>query len=445
MVILGLGSNVGDRLSHLRKARTAIQHIPGILIKQTSPIYLSDALLPENAPPEWDMPHLNLAIRCETTLEPLALLKQLKHIEWTIGRKPEIRHWGPRILDIDILAWDDLTIQSELLTVPHASLQDRPFALWPLADVAPLWIFPLAGPNQGKPAALIVEKWGSRFTGNAPLHTQQIYHRIDTPRLVGIVNVTPDSFSDGGTFLNPSHALQHMLHLANSGAEVLDIGAESTAPNAVALDIDTEWARLEPILATIKAVQASCFVAPKISVDTRHSLIAAKALNFGIDWINDVSGLDDPAMREIVAQSAADCVVMHHMSIPEQRGHVLPRDQDPVNLVYAWGEKRLDELEKQGIARERMIFDPGIGFGKMAEQSLLLLKHAHIFTQLGTRILIGHSRKTFLSLLSGMPFAERDMETMAMTLYLAQQSVDYIRVHNVEACARGLRVAQAME
>src|SRR5262245_59418543 len=107
MVILGLGSNLGDRLENLRKALHTIKNIPGLTVTQVSPVYLSDALMPDNAPSDWDMPYLNLALACETHLEPMELLKQLKSIEWSIGRKPEIRHWGPRIIDIDILAWDE--------------------------------------------------------------------------------------------------------------------------------------------------------------------------------------------------------------------------------------------------------------------------------------------------------------------------------------------------
>ncbi|TAK72848.1 MAG: dihydropteroate synthase [Gammaproteobacteria bacterium] len=444
MVVLGLGSNVGDRLAHLRKALQAIQKIPGVMVEQVSPVYLSDALLPDNAPPEWDMPHLNLALRCHTTLEPLALLKELKNIEWSIGRKPEVRHWGPRIIDIDILAWGELVLQSEIFTVPHLNLQDRPFALWPLADVAPLWTFPLPGPNQGKTAAQIAEKWGSRFTGEAPLRTQQIYQRVDTPRLVGVVNVTPDSFSDGGQFVSADHALAHALLLVNSGAEIIDIGAESTAPKAAPLEVATEWARLEPILLALKNARESFLIPPKISVDTRHTEVAAKALAMGVDWINDVTGLQDPAMQEIVLHSNADCVVMHHMSIPASRDVVLPRDQDVVELVYEWGAKQLESLERRGIPRERMIFDPGVGFGKVPEHSLMLVKEAETFKQLGVRLLIGHSRKSFLSLFTGHPAAERDVETIAMSFYLAKHQVDYLRVHEVEMSARTLRVAAAL-
>lgn len=438
MVVLGLGSNLGDRLDNLKKAWLAIQDITGLTVQQVSPIYISDALLKENAPTEWNLPYLNLALRCETSLEPLNLLQQVKKIENNLGRVSAGEIWAPRVIDIDILIMDNIIIQTEILTLPHRSLLERPFALWPLADVAPLWQY------QDKTAAQMVEVWGSRFTGNAPFHTKQIPHRIDTPQLVGVLNITPDSFSDGGKFFNPEQSLAQFIHLANAGAHVIDIGAESTMPTAEKIEAKDEWARLEPILSVLKNTVNQCLVTPKISIDTRHSEVAEKALQFGVDWINDVSGLDDSKMREVIAASNADCVVMHHLKIPERREYTLPRHLDPTEIVYRWAEERLAELEKQGIAANRVIFDPGIGFGKMAEQSLLLLKNSQVFKQLGVRILIGHSRKTFMSLLTNNAFAERDVETMALTLFLANQSVDYIRVHNVEWCARGLRVMKAL-
>lgn len=445
MVILGLGSNVGDRLANLRLALHFIKKIPGTIVKQVSPIYLSDALLPDNAPAEWDMPHLNLAMRCETTLEPLTLLDELKKIELTVGRKPERRHWGPRIIDIDILAWDERIIENERLSIPHRSLEERPFALWPLADVAPLWKFPLSGFQQEKTAAEIVEKWGSRYSGKAPLRTRQIYQRIDTPQLVGIINATPDSFSDGGKFIQAENALEQALYLVNSGAEVLDLGAESTAPQAKPIDHHEEWKRLEPVLSAIKQARADFLITPKLSVDTRHPETAKKALAYGVDILNDVTGLQDPAMRELVAATKVDCIVMHHLSIPASREHVLARDQDVVPVVYTWAEKHLDALEQAGIAREKIILDPGIGFGKVPEHSLALIKNAHTFKKLGTRVLIGHSRKSFLTLQTPYPFSDRDVETVTLSLYLAKQGIDYLRVHHVEMNARAIRMQCALD
>lgn len=444
MIILGLGTNVGDRLTNLRQAISSLKTLSHLTIQQISPVYISNALLPENAPAEWDMPYLNLAVRCETTLEPNKLLEELKKIESSFGREAYTRHWGPRIIDIDILVWDDNVINTTHLTIPKEGLLTRPFALWPLADVAPTWVFPVSGAEQGKTAETLVEKWGSRFSGQAPLQTRQIFQRADTSQLVGVINVTPDSFSDGGKFLQSDNAMQQALSLIESGAEVIDIGAESTSPIAKPLDAKEEWKRLEPVLRLIHDEKKRFLIPPKISVDTRHVDVAEQALALGVDWINDVTGLDDPAMRDLVAQAKVDCVIMHHLCIPEDRNHVLPRAADPVKLVYEWGAKRLEILEQAGIAREKMIFDPGIGFGKMAEHSLLLIKSIERFKALGARLLVGHSRKTFLSLFTDKNFSERDVETLAITLHLAKQEIDYLRVHNVEMAARGIKVAGAL-
>ncbi len=445
MIILGLGSNLGDRLTHLRTALQAIRQLPDVIVRRVSPIYISDALLPENASKEWDRSYLNLALSCETSLAPHDLLGKLKQIEWRIGRKPEIRHWGPRIIDIDILAWKDTILHDDALTVPHEGLQERPFALWPLADIAPLWKFPLPGKNQGKTAAQIVEAWGSRFSGEAPFHTKQIQQRIDTPALVGIINITPDSFSDGGQWITTDKIKEQAIHLVNAGAEILDLGAESTAPHAQALDVTTEWQRLEPALAMLRDIKETFLLEPKISLDTRHADIAQRALDYDIDWINDVSGLQDPAMREIVAQSKKECVVMHHVSIPASREYVLPRDEDNIKLVYDWMSSQLAVFEKAGIAREKIIVDPGIGFGKASEHSLELIKQIHLFHSLGVRTLVGHSRKSFLSLFTSLPSFDRDLETTAIAIHLMNQSIHYLRVHNVEMCSRAFKIMNAIQ
>lgn len=444
MVILGLGSNLGDRLANLRKALTELKTIAALSIEQCSPIYISDALVPDNAPIDWDRPYINCAIRCHTTLTPEQLLKIIKTIEIKLGRKSEERRWGPRLIDIDILAWDDMVIQTNSLHIPHPELPNRPFALWPLADLAPFWIFPLPGNHQHKTAAQIVEQWNSRYTGKAPFRTRQIYQRIDTPQLVGIVNVTPDSFSDGGQFLNIDNAIQQCLSLVHAGADVIDVGAESTAPSVNPIDAKTEWERIEPVLAAIKEEQDNFLLPPKISIDTRHPEVANKALQLGVDWINDVSGLSNPAMIDILSKTNNDIVMMHQLSLPASREYVLPRDQNPVKLVYDWATTQLEKLEHAGIKRDRIIIDPGIGFGKTAEQSFALIKHVNEFKNLATRVLIGHSRKSFLTNYTHYPAAERDIETLTVSMYLANQAVDYLRLHHVEMCARSFRMMKAL-
>jgi 2-amino-4-hydroxy-6-hydroxymethyldihydropteridine diphosphokinase/dihydropteroate synthase len=441
MVVLGLGSNLGDRLASLRLALRALAKIANFRIEQVSPVYLSDALLPEDGSSSWDLPYLNLAIRCQTTLTPLELLQHTKNIEIALGRVPG-KNWAPRPVDIDILAWDDLIQFDDKLHVPHEHLHTRPFALWPLADVAPRWIYPLKNAFYGKTATEIAAQWGSRFTGDAPLHTQQIAQRIDTPQLVGILNVTQDSFSDGGLHADVDAALTHARQMVTSGAEIIDIGAEATGPKAKPLDAATEWHRLEPVLTAILAERQTMLLTPKISIDTYHPEVAKKALTLGADWINDVSGLSNPDMIEVVSHSTHDIVIMHQLSLPVDPKKVLPFSSDPVAIVYSWAEKKLLALEKAGIQPERLILDVGIGFGKTAEQSLELLQRINTFKSLPARLLVGHSRKSFLQLFTDKKAADRDIETLAISLSLLSQEIDYLRIHEVDVCARGFKVAK---
>lgn len=443
MVILGLGTNIGDRLANLRQAFYLIKKIDRLSILQVSPVYISDALLPKNAPAEWDKPYLNLALRCETQLTPLELLKQTKQIEKRLSNAVK-EHWGPRVIDIDLLAWDDLILYGNGLHIPHEHLHERPFALWPLADVAPRWRYPLPGTMQGKTANELTMQWGSRFTGTAPLRTQQIPQRIDTPQWVGIINLTPDSFSSDGLLNNEDSAWKKIHNLVTAGADILDFGAEATGPNATPLTPEEEWKRLAPLLTQTFAKKTNWLVSPKISVDTRHALVAEKALALGVDWINDVSGLEDPAMHQVINSHRCDVVFMHHLGIPVNKNHYLPLNQDPTQCVYQWAEQRLKELEKARINPSRLIFDPGIGYGKTAEQSLEIIKNIDVFHKLGIRLLVGHSRKSFLTKFTSKPAEKRDIETMLISLHLAKKSVDYLRVHNVEINAQGVKIANEM-
>lgn len=440
MIIIGLGSNIGNRLQNLRSALRALKELEGVHVHQVSPVYLSEAQLPELAPNDWRQWFLNCALSCDTSLSPHELLAHLQKIELDLGREAERKTWSPRVIDIDILAWNDEVINQPDLTIPHPHLLSRPFALWPLADLIPQW----RHPQEQQTAEQLVEIWDSRFTGQAPLHTKQIQQRIDTPQLVGVINVTPDSFSDGGKFTTAEQALYQGIHLVEAGAEILDIGAESTAPTSTAVSPAAEWERLEPVLTAIIDAKKSFICQPIISVDTRHAEVAAKAIKLGVDWINDVTGFQDPAMRAAVRDANVDCVVMHHLTIPPKRDVVLPRDQDPAEFLLAWAEKQIAVLEADGIKRERIIIDPGIGFGKSAGQNFALIKHMDKLSKLGVRILVGHSRKTFMRIFTAVEPAERDIETLAMTIHLAKQPIEYIRVHNVDISARALRVSAAL-
>lgn len=438
MIILGLGTNVGDRMRHLRHALSAIKNIDGLHVQRVSPLYHSDAMLPENAPDNWNLPFLNCAVACQFDGAPEQLLTRLQSIEIQMGRAQHHAHWSPRVIDIDILIWNDTFIQSERLNIPHPHLQERPFALWPAADLVPLWLHP----KNNLTAEQLTQTWGSRYSGEAPFHTKQINQRIDTPQLMAVINLTPDSFSDGGKFHDPEKAFDQAMRAINDGAEILDLGAEATNPSVKEIDTATEWLRLEPVLTAIMQAKKNFLLPPVISVDTRHAEVAERAVAHGIDWMNDVTGFQDPHMRAIARASKTDCLIMHHLSIPPTRDIVLPQDQDPVEIIIQWSRDVLSLLEKEGIAQDRIILDPGIGFGKTAAQSLALLQGLPRLKALQSRWLVGHARKSFMNALTPFVAAERDLETMVIAEYLNRQHVDYLRVHNVEYCARAFRIQQ---
>jgi len=437
MLILGLGTNLGDNLKNLRQAILLLGQSSQFKVLEASPIYQSEALLPPGSPSSWNQNYLNLALACETTLSPEEVLAFIKGVETQLGRTHSER-WAPRLIDIDILAWCNQSINKTNLQIPHPGLCERPFALWPLLDLLPDWQHPQHDIKG------VIHSWGSRFTQQAPFGTHQIPQRVDTPSIVGILNITPDSFSDGGNFTSIEKALKHAQKLFSDGAEIIDIGAESTRPGATAITPQQEWGLLEPIIHAIKQHWQQQVFKPKISIDTRHYEVAEKSLGLDIDWINDVTGFSDPNMQAVVAKTNAKCVVMHNLGVPPQKDIVLASQPDACTQVIQWAQKRLHELIKSGIQTEQLIFDIGIGFGKTPQQNFELLKHISRFEQLNFPILVGHSRKSFLGILNNKKPQERDLETAILSYHLAQQKVDYLRVHDVAANVEAVKIAGKM-
>jgi dihydropteroate synthase len=240
-------------------------------------------------------------------------------------------------------------------------------------------------------------------------------------KLVGILNVTPDSFSDGGT-LAPDAVLVKAEQLIAQGVDVLDVGAESTRPDATPLTHAQEWARLSPVWAGF--VEACKGIT--LSLDTRHADTAARALEVGCDWVNDVSGFHDTAMLDVVRDAECKLVVMHSLSVPAVRGEAVATD-DICAFMRDWIAQTKQRLA--GIAPERLIFDGGIGFGKSARQSWELLVHLNDWKG-DDCVLVGHSRKRFLSVFSE-DASQRDTLTRMSSAMLAAQGADYLRVHDV--------------
>ncbi len=258
------------------------------------------------------------------------------------------------------------------------------------------------------------------------------------PLLMGIINVTPDSFSDGGKFLDPAAAVDHGLQLADEGADLLDIGGQSTRPGAEPVDADEELRRVVPVVHTL-AEQS--FV--PISVDTDKVTVAREALAAGAEVINDVTGLQGgPAMVSLAAESNCGVCVMHMQGTPQTMQHA-PVYDNVVEEIFSYLKDRRDALIEAGVEQSRITLDPGIGFGKTAEHNLALLSNVARFHDLGCPILIGHSRKRFIGEVLDDNEADRGAGTIGVALSLARQGVQIVRVHDVGAVRQALLLYEA--
>ena len=417
LIFLGLGTNLGDRAGNLSRALELLG-TKRLTIRRISPVVESPALLPDDAPAEWNLPFLNLVAECETETQPETLYSWIDEIQTALGRKDASR-WSPRPIDIDILLWGREQIHTERLTIPHPRIRERNFVLAPLIALEPRLTIPgLAGKT--------LLDWSRELPQHIPLW-------------MGVLNVTPDSFSDGGQRETWPAVEPHLDAMIDAGVHFIDVGGESTRPGAQPVSAATEWLRIEAVLEELVARCDATPLAPRISVDTYHATTARKALALGADMINDVSGLSSPEMVELAKTSGADWIAMHSVSVPADPKRQLPGEDDGYRTVEQWLLRRLDSWDKAGLDLSRIIFDPGIGFGKNSLQSLQILRRAGELRRHGLRVLIGHSRKSFLRHLAGDQIIDKDLATLGMSLQLCEQGVDVLRVHDVPLHASAFR------
>ena len=257
---------------------------------------------------------------------------------------------------------------------------------------------------------------------------------------MGIINVTPDSFSDGGHFYLADKAAAQADKLIEDGADILDIGGESTRPYAEPVSLEDELARTIPL---IQAIRKRHHDIP-LSIDTTKAEVARQALDSGADIINDISALaKDPEMIKLAEKRKCPVIIMHMQGTPADMQD-RPHYDDVVEEIYAFFQTRLEYLTGQGIALDKITIDPGIGFGKSLEHNLRIIKHLDCFSDLGCPVLLGHSRKSFLGLLTGLEANERDLVTAVISALSVQQKVDIVRVHDVAATRQALLVAEAL-
>ena len=271
------------------------------------------------------------------------------------------------------------------------------------------------------------------------MHWQTTRFRIDLsrPLVMGIVNVTPDSFSDGGRLATAAAAIAHCEQLLADGAQLLDIGGESTRPGSKPVPADEELARVLPVLEA--ALRLGC----PVSVDTNKPEVMAAVLARGADIVNDINALQAPGALDVIAAHAGCGVCLMHMRGTPEAMQLRPHYGDVVDEVGAFLRERAAEVVARGVAAERIVFDPGIGFGKSVEHNMALLRRQRELLALGRPLLVGWSRKSTLGAITGRGVGERQAASVAAALAAVQSGALIVRVHDVAATVDALKVWQA--
>ncbi|KAK4777843.1 hypothetical protein SAY87_018030 [Trapa incisa] len=458
-VVIALGSNVGDRLSNFNEAlrlmkKSGIQIIRHGCLYETAPAYVTDQ-------PQF----LNSAVRGVTSLGPHELLQQLKNIEKDMGRTAGIRY-GPRPIDMDILFYGKFMIRSDTLTVPHERLWERPFVMAPLIDLLGLEI---DNDTVASWHALSVnscglyESWkklgGELLIGKEGLKRvlpvgNRLWDWSKQTSIMGILNLTPDSFSDGGIHQSVNSAVSHVRSMIMEGADIIDLGAQSTRPSATLISPQEELSRLLPVLEAVLAMPE--MEGKLISVDTFYSDVAREAVKKGAHLVNDVSaGKLDSEMFKVVAELEVPYIAMHMRGDPstmQNKENVQYKNvcKEIASELYS----RVNEAETSGIPAWRMIIDPGIGFSKTTDHNVdILAGLPAIRDELAKNslavahapLLIGPSRKKFLGEICQRPVAlERDPATVASVTAGILGGANIIRVHNVRDNRDAMKICDAI-
>lgn len=266
-------------------------------------------------------------------------------------------------------------------------------------------------------------------------------HRLplSQPQVMAVLNITPDSFSDGGELvaLDPGRLRAHAEELVTAGAAILDIGGESTRPGAAPVSADEECRRVLPVLELLQDLEVV------LSVDTSKAGVARRALDVGCHMINDVSALRDPQMLEVVADSQAAVALMHMQGDPGTMQNE-PHYANVVQEVYDFLEQRLQACRNHGVTSDRLCVDPGFGFGKTLTHNLTLLRQLSVFNNLDAAIMVGLSRKSLIGALTGRPVTQRLAGSVAAALLAVQSGAHIVRVHDVAATVDALKVLTAV-
>ncbi|MDR0753304.1 MAG: dihydropteroate synthase [Holosporaceae bacterium] len=384
MIYLALGSNLGNRFKNLRVAIAQLSEF--FDCRKSSIVIETDAILPPNASRDWNLPYLNMIIGGNSNLDPFSFLKRIKNIEEQMERDITAPIWSPRIIDIDIIDYNNEIINTERLSVPHKEIKNRDFLQYLLESVA--------------------YKIPKNIKNDTNCYKALNYFVL-SPKLVGVVNVTPDSFSDGGKYFDQNAAINRITDLYNEGACVIELGAQSTHPGYKEISPPEEIARLSEILERTKNIDC-------LGVDSYFDSVVEYAIKIhNIKWINDIKSQLSVNAIKLIADNDAKLVVMLY------------------GMDIAWLKNRALYLQNLGIKKENILLDPGIGFAKTRTENIEIIRNISRIKNMGYNVLFAHSRKSFISSFSNAVAAERDMETIAVSNFAVQEKMDYLRVHNV--------------
>ncbi|PNY25731.1 Folic acid synthesis protein fol1 [Tolypocladium capitatum] len=441
---IALGSNLGDRVAEIERACNEMDR-RGIRVRRTSSLWETEPMYVADQDR-----FINGACEVETELEPLALLDELQAIERDMGRRKLVDK-GPRNVDLDILLYGDEKVHDRRLTIPHAGAAEREFVLRPLAEL--IASKPL---DSSKPWKL-VQDYLNELPPGAPLSSVTPLARSSpalTPlvhdrktHVMAILNVTPDSFSDGGRH-NLKNLSGAVVDLVRGGATIIDVGGQSTAPGRPEVTAEEEAARVIPAIELIRSMAEARDVA--VSVDTYRASVAERAVASGADMINDVSaGALDPEMLPTVARLGKTICLMHMRGTPLTMTGLTSYPDGLIPTVARELLARVAAAERAGIRRWRVIVDPGIGFAKTGAQNLELLRTLDELRRWpgleGLPWLVGASRKGFVGRATGAEQpSERIWGTAATVAAAVQGGADVVRVHDAREMAMVATMSDAI-
>ncbi|KAF9977953.1 trifunctional dihydropteroate synthetase [Actinomortierella ambigua] len=459
VAFLALGSNMGDSGANLTNALRQLEQDGHVRVVDTSfmyetpPMYVTDQAA-----------FLNAACKIRTDLEPLDLLKKLKEIEAEMGRDFNTIRNGPRPIDLDILFYDSLEMDTEQLTIPHKLMHEREFVLRPLCDIAKDVEHPKLYRHCGQLLSqLLLKEAENPNSTSGDIHKamrlrNKIVHWDDKTLIMGILNTTPDSFSDGGNYSTTESAALRAQQLIDDGADIIDIGGMSTRPNSDEVSEEEELRRVVPV---IQLLRARGFEHP-LSVDTFRANVADKAMEAGADLINDVTaGGRDPAMYSVMAKWQVPVCLMHMRG--DSKTMMRQTDYGAENDVVAQLGKELGRLVQRaldaGVYRWNIIVDPGLGFAKDSEQNLQVLRRLpelireggplgdgqRVGALAGYPCLMGPSRKAFIGQLTQQQEpTKRTWGTAAACTASIAGGAHIVRVHDVKEIRDVVKVSDAI-